>query len=548
MSHSESTSVDLVRGDEERVPPTTPAGAGGKKGLRFWLVLSALLLSAFLAVLEAYAISTALPTIVSDLHASDFVWVASAYGIASTALLPLSGGLAEVFGRRPVALGCLFLFALGGALAGASQSMNMLIAARVVQGAGAGGILTLSQIILSDLVTLQERGTYNGLFGLTWALGGGIGPVVGGALSHHTTWRWLFYLNVPACAIVAIFMIFALRLNRPPSGKISRMLARLDWVGNTLVIASTCACVIGLTWGGVVFSWHSAQVLTPLILGIVGLVVFFLYEWRVSKHPVVPLYLLANRTSMSGYAQISLAAFVNITLLYYLPVYYQACKDASPTASGVDLFGLCFSTGPVSILVGASIAKLRRYRPQLWLGWCLIIVGLALMSTVSENTSKAASVGYQVVTGCGIGILYSAAYFPVLAALPVTSNSPALALFMFLRTFAQAWGVTIGGAILQNELQGRLPASLKQNLPDLDNIAYAIIPIIPSLQGPSKAIARRAFAESLATVWRVLIAVSGVGLLASLPMRGLPLHAMKDENWAMRGTERKVEGEPDEDG
>lgn len=121
----------------------------------------------------------------------------------------------------------------------------------------------------------------------------------------------------------------------------------------------------------------------------------------------------------------------------YLPVYYQACKDASPTSSGVALFGICFSTGPISIIIGASIAATKRYRPQIWTAWCLMMIGLGLMSTVTESTSRGKSIGYQVLVGVGIGIVYSASYFPVLAPLPVSSNAPALSLFVFLRNFAQ---------------------------------------------------------------------------------------------------------------
>ena len=121
----------------------------------------------------------------------------------------------------------------------------------------------------------------------------------------------------------------------------------------------------------------------------------------------------------------------------YLPVYYQACKDASPIASGVDLLGLCFSTGPFSIIIGISVKVTKQYRPQLWLAWCLMLIGMGLTSTVTEDTSRAASIGYQIVVGVGIGIVYSAAYFPVLAPLSVTLNAAALAFFVFLRSFAQ---------------------------------------------------------------------------------------------------------------
>lgn len=121
----------------------------------------------------------------------------------------------------------------------------------------------------------------------------------------------------------------------------------------------------------------------------------------------------------------------------YLPIYYQACKDASPVGSGVDLLGLCFATGPSSIIAGISIAKTKRYRPQMWFAWCMMILGMGLTSTITETTSRATSIGFQILLGVGVGTLFTASYFPVLAALPVTSNAPALSFFVFLRTFSQ---------------------------------------------------------------------------------------------------------------
>ncbi|KAM5530941.1 hypothetical protein V8D89_015386 [Ganoderma adspersum] len=513
----------------------------GGKGARFWVILCALILSLFFAVLEAYSVSPALPVIVSDLHADEFVWVASAYGIASTALLPLSGGLAEVYGRRPVMIVSVALFALGGAISGAAQSMDMLITGRVVQGAGAGGIFTLSQVILSDLVSLKERGTYNGLFGLAWAIAGCVGPVIGGAFAHHTTWRWIFYMTIVSSGFVAATMIIFLRLDKPSSATLSQALVRLDVIGNTLIIGATCAIVLGLTWGGVVFPWSSYQVLVPLCVGAVAAIAFILYEWRYCDYPAIPLYLLSNRTSLSGYIQISLTALINLTLLYYLPVYYQACKDASPLTSSVDVLGLFASVGPPTIIVGASIAKTNRYRPQLWIGWCFILVGLGLMSSVTESTSRATAIGFQIPIGVGIGMIFAAAYFPVLAPLPPTSNAPALALFVFLRTFAQIWGVTVAGAVLQNGVQAKLPQSIKDALPGLNNIVYAVVPLIPTLQDPEKDVVRRAFAESLQAVWRILIGVAGVGFITSLGMKALPLHTQRNATLSAAGEKMTTE-------
>jgi len=292
-----------------------------------------------------------------------------------------------------------------------------------------------------------------------------------------------------------------------------------------------------LAWGGVFAPWASPRVLVPLAFGAVGVGAFLCYEWRWATFPVVPLQLMSNRTTVSGYIQIALAAFINVNLLYYLPVYYQACKDSSPIASGVDLFGLSFSTAPFSIVAGISITGTKRYRPQIWIAWCALLIGTGLLSSVTENTSRATSIGFQVIVGIGVGILYSAAYFPVLAPLPVTSNALALSFFIFIRTFAQIWGFTVGGAVLQNILQRRTPGSLPC-VSSSTSLAYSIIPCVPTLTGPVKDEIRAAFADALQTIWRIMIGVSGAGLLTSLLMEPFPLHTMKDENWALEEKEK----------
>ncbi|OCH88921.1 MFS general substrate transporter [Obba rivulosa] len=509
---------------------TIPSG----KGIRFWLILSSLVVSLFLAILESGAIATALPTIVADLNGTQFLWVPSAYGLTSTALLPLSGGLAEVFGRRPIMLASLFLFAAGSAIGGASQSMNMLIAARAVQGAGAGGIFALSQIILSDMVTLQERGAYSGVFGLTWAAAGGVAPVIGGGLTTPGKWRWLFYLNVPIAGLSFFFVLLFLDLPTP-AGTLREKLKRIDWLGSSLVMGSACACVIAFTWGGIVFPWLSAPVLAPLSVGLCGIIVYIVYETRWCSYPIVPASIISNRTSLSGYLQIFLCSFINVNLLYYLPIYYQACQDASPTASGIDIFGLTFTIAPVSVITGLSIGMTKRYRPQLWAGWAITIAGVGLLSIIREDTPRATSIGYQAVAGIGVGLVYSTGYFPVLAPLPVELNGLALAFYTFLRSLAQVWAVTIGGTILQNGLSNRLPASFSSHFnSDSAGIAYSVVPQIPSLPQPLKDEVRAAFARSLTTLWIVLVAMAGLGLMASLPMKGLPLHTQMDERWAKR--------------
>ncbi|KAJ7729243.1 iron permease [Mycena maculata] len=439
-------------------------------------------------------VSTALPTIAKDLHIAQFVWIGSTYALANAAILPLCGGLAQVFSRKPVILGSLALFAAGSAIGGAAPNEGTLFSARILQGMGGGGILALCTIIVSDLVSLA------------WCFSGGIGPVVGGALAQQGKWRWIFYMNIPIAAFSFFMTLFTLRLPIPP-GAMKEKFMKIDWGGNTIIIGSTAACSIGLTWGGIEFSWTSAHVLVRLILGVVGIGTFLLYEATMSKFLLVPFHIIANRTSLSGYVM----NYHRDTSrpYHYLPVYYQACKDASPTASGVDLFGIVFSIAPITMLTGISVNVFKKYRPQLWSGWAVLVLGSGLLSMITADSSRAKSIGIQIVNGLGIGLLYMNLYFPILAPLPITSTAQALAFYNYLRALAQTWGVTIGSTVLQNQLKSRLPPDFSQLFPEGVEIAYAAI-----------------------------------GLLASLLMRGLPLHTQLDKKWEMEhGPADEMSGE-----
>ncbi|KAJ7183522.1 major facilitator superfamily domain-containing protein [Mycena filopes] len=507
-----------------------------KRDFKFWGVFAAIMVSAFTSALDLTAVSTALPVITEELHGTQFVWVGSAYALSSTSFLPMSGGVAEVFGRRVVMLGALFCFALGSVLCGAAPTMNFLIAGRTVQGLGAGGLTSLTQIVLSDMVPLRDRGTFNGLIGLAWAIASFIGPVLGGVLADHRAWRWLFYLNIFTSGAAAVLVVLFLRLKTPP-GTIREKLGRMDWIGNFLVIASSSAVIIALTWGGIQYPWSSPRVLVPLCLGVVGLGVFLLYEITFAKYPIVPYSLMSTATGLSGYIQTFIASVVMIASIYYMPVYFQACKGASPTASGVDVFGLGFVIAPSNIVAGLTISRTKHYRPQLWLSWCFVMISAGLLSTLQADSSRSRALGFEALMGVGIGILTTATYFPVLAPLPISENAHALAFFIFTRAFGQVWGVTIGATVLQNRLARNLPKSFDGMFPQGTQIAYAVIPLIPTLPDDVAEETRQAFGSALGVMWQVMIGIGALGLLVSLVMKHMSLHADTDEKWGVDGSD-----------
>ncbi|KAI0364582.1 MFS general substrate transporter [Pilatotrama ljubarskyi] len=507
------------------------------RGAVFWCIFLSISIALFLSALDLTAVSTALPTIAQALHTSDFAWVGSAYALSSTAFLPMSGGIAQMFGRRPALLLSVGLFGLGSGICGGASTMSMMIAGRTVQGLGGGGIQSLSAIILADMVPLHERGLYGGLFGVVWCIAGLSGPVVGGTLAAAGQWRWLFYLNLPVCGVALILILLFLRLPTPP-GTFAEKFSRLDWIGNTLVTSGTAMCTIALTWGGVVAPWNSARVLGLLVGGIVLIGIFIVWDAMWAKDPLAPFSLMSNRTSLSGYLQTFFVGVVAIALVFYMPVYYQGCKDASPTKSGLFTLGLSV-LAPAAIVASVAVTRTGRYRPQMWAGWCFLLVGLGLCTTLEASDSLGRAIGFSVIAGVGVGSQYSTVPFPVQAPLPISENAHALAFLMFIRSFAGVWGVTIGASVLQNELKRRVPPVFLADSPKGVAIAYALIPQISSLHDPLKQEVQNAFAKSLQVLWEVLAGIGGIGLISSLLMKGLPLHTTLDEDWAPQETSQK---------
>ncbi|KAJ7250496.1 major facilitator superfamily domain-containing protein [Mycena haematopus] len=489
---------------------------------RFWCIFMCVMLVRFITALELSIVSTALPTIVNALHGAQFVWIGSAYTLCSTAFVPLSGSLAEIFGRKVLISGSIAIFAVGSVLCGAANSLNFLIAGRAVQGLGAGGLASLCHIILSDLVPLEKRGMFNGLLTMYVACRYSRGEFNSPSLQKLHYWEWNRpNLNIPICGLTMGLVFLFLHLPAPP-GPFSTKIKKIDLVENMLIVASTTSLTIGLTWGGVQYAWSSPRILASLILGCFGLAVFLWYEFKIATNPIVPPELLSTRTTLSGFVQTSSLFIVLTCILYYMPVYFQACMDASPIASGVDIFGIAFST--------------RQYRPQIWLSWSLVIVGLGI--------SRAKAIGFQLISGAGLGMMTAAVFFPILAPLPVESNAHAIALYTFFRNFSNILAVTVGASVLQNELGKRLPPAFSGQFPGGTPTAYSIIPLIRTLPEPLKGQIQVAFADSLRVVWQVLLGVSGAGLLVSLAMEGLPLHTSVDKKWLEKGDCETQSGSP----
>ncbi|EFW22634.1 conserved hypothetical protein [Coccidioides posadasii str. Silveira] len=228
------------------IPRTT------KKSGRFWAIFPALCLTTFLSSLDTSILSTALPTISKELNSGTlYIWITNAYLFSSTVVQPLFGQTSNIFGRRSLMILSVVFFALGSGLAGGANGNTMLIVGRTVQGIGGGGIGTLVDIIISDLVPMRERGKYVALMAAIWAFGTVIGPVLGGALAQHVSWRWIFYINLPLSAASLFLLYFFLKVSHPRGENIFKRLSRVDFLGNGILVAAVVSILLSLTWAGI---------------------------------------------------------------------------------------------------------------------------------------------------------------------------------------------------------------------------------------------------------------------------------------------------------
>ncbi|KAJ7151678.1 Mfs1.2 [Mycena filopes] len=458
--------------------------------LRFWTIFLALGITLGLSPLELVSNTI----VVNQLRGANFIWISAAYALASTAIVPMSGNLATAFGRKPCTLLAIALFALGSALCGTARNIPWLIAGRAIQGIGGGGVVSFTNIIVSDLVPLRERGLVGAILNFTWAAFAAVGPVVGGALTSAGQWRWLYYSNLPVCGL-AFALVCALVDFDAPMGPLRETLRLLDWPGMLLIIVSSASVVLALTWSGAEYAWTSIHVLAPLLLGLAGFLLFIIYERKIATHPITPFSLFTNRTTCAGYIQTFLVHLISLAAIYYLPAYYQACKAASAKQSGIYTLGLSLSLGPSVAFGSWSVSKFNRYRPQFWIGWALLTVALGLLSTVTADSAAPLSIGFSILLSVGSGVITSITTFPILAPVPPSSAPFGLAFLLFLRSFAGVWGIAIGGAVLQNQLAKRLPSEI-----------------------------RNAFAVSIAVVWKILAGLAGLGLIVSFTMVEVPMH------------------------
>ncbi len=478
---------------------SSPLAAAPRSPQAVRVAFAAVVLAMLPAVLDQTVLGTALPTIASDLgHLSDVSWVVSAYVIAAAATTPLWGKLGDRHGRRPLLEIALTLFLVASAACGIATGMAQLVVTRAVQGAAAGGLMSLAMAAVGDLVSPRERGRYQGYIVSVFAVVTVVGPLLGGLLVDQASWRWVFYLNLP----LGLVALVGLRLRLPaPEPTVGR--GRLDLAGGALLAGATSGLLLACVWGGTRYAWDSVAVVGPL-LAAATLTTAFVARERRAADPLVPLDLLSSPAVAVASTALFLATAALFAVNVFVPLFLQTTTGASPTEAGLLLIPMMIGISLSTSVAGRTIAATGRYKRFPTAGLALMTAALVGLAVVSAHPSRVATGVALAVFGLGFGVVGQV----LIVAVQNDVDRRHLGVAMSTTSFFRGLGGAIGAAVL--------------------GAVFAARTAIPASRGADgvtrlTGTARAEVIDAVQTVFVLASAASALALLVTLLLREVPL-------------------------
>jgi EmrB/QacA subfamily drug resistance transporter len=484
------------------------------------VVIVSLMLVMLLAALDQTIVSTALPRIATDLHGLNRLsWVATAYLLTSAISTPIYGKISDLFGRKKIFQTAIVIFLIGSVLCGVSQNMSELIAARALQGIGAGGLMSLVLAIVGDIIPPRQRGRYMGYFLGVFGISSVAGPLLGGFLTDSLSWRWIFFVNLPLGAIALTAV--ATRLHLP----VYRHEHKIDYQGATLLSGASVSLLLATVWGGNTYAWLSAPILGLLAAGLILAIAFVFWERRAAE-PIIPMGLFRNSIFSVSILLSLLAGITMFAAILYIPEYQQIVRGYSPTKSGLLMLPLVVGLLLASVTSGRLTSKLGRYRIFPIVGTLIMTVGLWLFSHVTLTTSQLMLGIWMAVIGIGLGTFMQIMTLAVQNAVDRSQLGTATSSATFFRSL----GSSFGGALFGSTLTSRLTHHLSQLTGSTTNIK-AIQSGTTSLKSLPPHVANNvslAFVQSFHDMFLLTIPVALLTFVAALFLKEVPLRSSHD--------------------
>ncbi|WP_431882126.1 MDR family MFS transporter [Micromonospora gifhornensis] len=482
--------------------------------------LSGLLLGMFVAILSGTVVANALPRIITELNGSQsaYTWVVTSTLLATTATTPLWGKLADLTSKKVLVQLSLAIFVLGSVLAGLSQSTGQLIACRVVQGIGAGGLTALVQVIIATMISPRERGRYSGYLGAVMAVGTIGGPLIGGVIvdTSWLGWRWCFYVGVPFA--LAALVVLQRTLDLP----VVRRKVKIDWWGATLITGAVSLLLIWVSLAGNQFDWASWQtavmVTGALLLGAAAVRV----ETRTSE-PLIPPRLFRNRTiTLSVVASIAVGVGM-FGASVFLGQYFQISRGASPTMSGLMTLPMILGLLVSSTVVGRIITNTGRWKRYLVAGSALLTVGFALMGTLRADTPYWQVSIYMAIIGVGVGMSMQNLVLAVQNTVEPHELGAASSVVAFFRSLGGAVGVSALGALLGHNVTRYLSEGLAALGVPSSGAGGGTLPDVHALPAPIRAVVESAYGHGAGDIFLAAAPFGLIALIAVLFIKEVPL-------------------------
>jgi EmrB/QacA subfamily drug resistance transporter len=480
----------------------------GRRRLTLIAVTSAM----FLASLDGTVVATAMPTVIGDLHGLDhYAWVFTAYLLAEIATIPLWGRFADMYGRKKIFLIGLAIFLVGSILCGLAGSMVQLVLFRGVQGVGAGCVLPLSQTVVADMYTMKERPKISMLFSIVFGFGSIVGPLVGGFLTEHLSWRWVFYVNLPV-GVFSILMIAFVMVE--PLQNLRKH--RIDWLGMITLLGWAGLLVFALESGGRDYGWGSAIIVGSLVTSALLFMAFVFVE-RAAREPLIPFDLFKVREVTASNVVGIATGMVMFGSLAFLPLFVQVVNQSSATDAGRILTPMMLGMVLASPVAARLILRVG-YRALTASGFVLLLTGTFLLTRLTTASSEFDTGVAMAFIGSGMGLCFMVTILSAQNAVDLPRMGVATGLVNFTRQLGGALGVAIAGAVMLNSLTGRIA----ELFPGQDIPAGSLLSAQTARAFPvaTQEAVRSAFADSLHLVFVAMFVITVLGALTTILVPG----------------------------